>query len=200
MIQIFHGDDADTHDAFQAWRRAHPDGFHLSEGPKNLFTAHWTQDRRENALGRGCAHQGTSDRELNDYFSGCYTKAMKVCSEDFRELASWANARGAKVKPCFHCDSKSFPLPLPPSTPSAQATSASPAVSRTQSPVTDVTAPPSHRALDESQALQLLSSYYFANKNHLPSNIRIHREAILKLLMDGVPPEIAFRRVVAKTD
>jgi hypothetical protein len=50
MIEIFHGSDATTHEAFQAWRQANPQGFNLTESSKSAFTAHWAQDKRENQV------------------------------------------------------------------------------------------------------------------------------------------------------
>jgi hypothetical protein len=40
MIEILQGTNAESHNAFQAWRRLHPDGFNLTESKKGLFTAH----------------------------------------------------------------------------------------------------------------------------------------------------------------
>ncbi len=48
------------HDAFQAWRQAHPDGFHMTEKSRGEFVIHWTQDKRGNAQGHRCHHQGGS--------------------------------------------------------------------------------------------------------------------------------------------
>jgi hypothetical protein len=39
MISIYHGDDAETHRTFQAWRRANVDGFDVTEGPVGTFSA-----------------------------------------------------------------------------------------------------------------------------------------------------------------
>ena len=109
MIQIFHGDNEATHDAFQAWRQANVDGFHLAEGPLAHFRMHWTQDKRESEVGRGCAHQGGS---RNPYRADrCYTKARKVCSTSAQELRAWVKLNGATVKSCAHCDTARFPFP-----------------------------------------------------------------------------------------
>lgn len=113
MCKIFHGSDAATHDAFQAWRRAHPDGFHLTESANGVFTAHWTQDARENSLGRGCIHQGVSETEYREDKGGCYTTATKVCSDSLPELLDWATRNSAVVKNCLHCTRK-FPFPSVP--------------------------------------------------------------------------------------
>jgi len=111
MIQVYHGDNEATHEAFQAWRQANVDGFHLAEGPAGFFRMHWTQDKRENELGRGCAHQGGSGNPFRGDKNGCYTKARKVCSNDARELRTWAELNGATIKPCAHCDTSRFPFP-----------------------------------------------------------------------------------------
>ena len=112
MIQIFFGHDAVTHNAFQAWRRANPDGFHLSESAAGLFTAHYAQDRRENPTGRGCMHQGCSDNEHAEDKGGCYTTARKVCSDSLAELIAWAAERGYSATSCKHCDTSRFPFPV----------------------------------------------------------------------------------------
>ena len=41
MTSVFHGDDAATHDAFQAWRKANVDGFHMTESVPGQFTIHY---------------------------------------------------------------------------------------------------------------------------------------------------------------
>jgi hypothetical protein len=110
-MQIFHGDDEATHNAFQAWRQEHPDGFNLTEGPKNQFRMHWSQDKRENASGRGCMHQGGSGNGYRVDKGGCYTMAKKVCSDSATELRQWAQTNNGSVKSCAHCDTKRFPFP-----------------------------------------------------------------------------------------
>lgn len=111
MPTIFHGKDKATHDAFQQWRRSHPDSFHMTETSPKLFSAHWTQDKRENDAGRGCVHQGGSSNEYLDDKSSCYTTAMKVCSDSLAELHSWAEKNGGVIKHCGHCDTRKFPFP-----------------------------------------------------------------------------------------
>jgi hypothetical protein len=111
MIEIFHGDNKAKHDAFQAWRRRHPDGFHMTEKDGGIFSTHWTQDKRENAYGRGCNHQGVSDIPYQYDKASCYTKAKKVCSDSLQELQNWAIEHGVTVKSCAHCDNKRFPFP-----------------------------------------------------------------------------------------
>lgn len=111
MIEIFHGDNESAHDAFQAWRSAHPNGFHLTDKGRGVFSAHWTQDKRENDAGRGCGHQGTSDIAYSQDKNGCCTAAKKICSDSFKELCEWAASQGLTVKRCAHCNSNRFPFP-----------------------------------------------------------------------------------------
>lgn len=116
VIEKFHGTDAETHDAFQAWRFAHPNGFNLTEKTTGHYVAHWAQDKRENEQGRGCHHQGGSGLTFES--GHCLTTAAKVCSDSLAELMDWARVNGAAVKNCAHCNSKKFPFPtLAPATP-----------------------------------------------------------------------------------
>lgn len=110
MIKVFHGFDESTHDAFQAWRKANPDGFNLSEGAKGVFTAHWSQDSRENSFGRGCMHQGGADNSMEQ--GACLTRAKKVCSDDINELIRWVQEANGTLKRCLHCDTRKFPFPV----------------------------------------------------------------------------------------
>jgi hypothetical protein len=96
MITIFHGSDAATHDAYQAWRQAHPNAFNMSEGAKGLFFIHWTQDKRENHQGRGCHHQGVSSMRYREDKGGCYTTARNVCSDSLEELRGWTAENSVK--------------------------------------------------------------------------------------------------------
>lgn len=112
MWHIFHGDEAATHDAFQAWRRANPDGFHMSESAVGRFIIHYAQDRRENPSGRGCMHQGGSENEYGEDKGGCYTTARKVCSDSLTELLAWAADHGHTARSCKHCDTPAFPFPV----------------------------------------------------------------------------------------
>lgn len=48
----------------------------------------------------------------------------------------------------------------------------------------------------ESKALELMSSYYQANKNELPKSIREHRDQIVELIMEGFAPDEAFSTAV----
>lgn len=111
MIQIFHGNNAHTHDAYQAWRRCHPDGFNLTEKSKGKFVAHWTQDKRESPMGRGCHHQGSSGMLFLEDKGGCYTATRKVCSESLPELFEWARLEGVGLETCSHCHTSRFPFP-----------------------------------------------------------------------------------------
>jgi hypothetical protein len=110
MISIFHGDDAETHHAFQAWRRANVDGFDMTERPAGTFTIHYAQDKRENPEGRGCWHQGGSGNNFRADKDGCYTTARKVCSSSVAELIAWAKQGGFKTSKCGHCNTKEFPF------------------------------------------------------------------------------------------
>ena len=44
----------------------------------------------------------------------------------------------------------------------------------------------------EPEALEMMSAYYQAHKADLPPEIRKCREAIVDLIMGGMPPEQAF--------
>jgi hypothetical protein len=111
MISIFHGNDEETHNDFQTWRQAHVDGFHMTEKTIGQFVIHYAQDKRENAVGRGCNHQGCSFIEYGEDKNGCYTTARKVCSNSFTELVAWAKEKGYSTRNCKHCDTKRFPFP-----------------------------------------------------------------------------------------
>jgi hypothetical protein len=52
------------------------------------------------------------------------------------------------------------------------------------------------RKPNEEEALQLMSDYYRANKDRLPADIRLHREAIVELIMAGVSAQNAFLAVM----
>lgn len=52
------------------------------------------------------------------------------------------------------------------------------------------------RKPNEDEALQLMSDYYRANKDRLPADIRLHRDAIVELIMAGVSAENAFSAVM----
>ncbi len=110
MVSIFHGDDAETHRAFQAWRRANVDGFDMTEGSAGKFTIHYAQDTRENSEGRGCWHQGGSGNDYGSDKDGCYTTARKVCSNSLTDLIDWAKQGGFETKNCAHCNTKKFPF------------------------------------------------------------------------------------------
>jgi hypothetical protein len=111
MISIFHGRDEETHKKFQTWRKDNVDGFHMTENKAGQFTIHYTQDKRENVEGRGCAHQGGSDNEYLEDKNSCYTTDRKVCSNSLAELVTWASECGFTTKNCKHCDTKKFPFP-----------------------------------------------------------------------------------------
>jgi hypothetical protein len=48
----------------------------------------------------------------------------------------------------------------------------------------------------EDEALQLMSEYYRANKDRLPTDIRMHREAIVELIIAGFSVQNAFFAVM----
>lgn len=52
------------------------------------------------------------------------------------------------------------------------------------------------RKPNRTDALGLMSEYYRAHRAELPVNIRDFREAIIQLLMDGLPPKEAFAAAV----
>lgn len=111
MVDIFHGDNEETHDAFQRWRQRNPDGFHMTEKSGGEFVIHYAQDARENAEGRGCMHQGVSTMGYLEDKNSCYTKARKVCSNDLDELLNWADNEGVRTRNCSHCETGTFPFP-----------------------------------------------------------------------------------------
>jgi hypothetical protein len=111
MICIFHGNDEKTHNDFQAWRQANVDGFHMTEKNAGEFVIHYAQDKRENAAGRGCIHQGGSGNEYGSDKNCCYTTARKVCSNSFAELISWAKKEGYSIRNCKRCDTNRFRFP-----------------------------------------------------------------------------------------
>lgn len=119
MLKIFHGNNPESHDSYQAWRRSHPDGFNLTEKSGNVFVAHWSQDKRENSFGRGCIHQGGSGNAYLDDKGACYTTKKKVCSDSLPELLDWAQKNHVSVKNCMHCDTRHFPFPTENATPKA---------------------------------------------------------------------------------
>ena len=112
MLAVFHGANKDSHDSFQAWRCENPNGFHMTEGTNGKFSVHWTQDKRDSPLGRGCNHQGIAGMEYRQDKNGCYTTARKICSESLFELLAWIADREFESKSCGNCDSKKFPFPI----------------------------------------------------------------------------------------
>jgi hypothetical protein len=111
MICIFHGNDKEIHNDFQAWRQANVDGFHMTEKAAGQFVIHYAQDKRENSEGRGCYHQGGSGNKFSEDKVSCYTKARKVCSNSFPALIAWAKEKGYSTRNCKHCDTKPFAFP-----------------------------------------------------------------------------------------
>ncbi len=110
MVIVFSGADAATHDAFQSWRRAHTNGFNLTESSRGVFTAHWAEDCRDHGAGRGCMHQGGSSLPYKADGVICLTNKTKVCADGLAELLDWASSQSARVKYCKHCDSGAHPI------------------------------------------------------------------------------------------
>ena len=52
----------------------------------------------------------------------------------------------------------------------------------------------------EADARQLMSDYFFAHKSELPERIKLSREMIIDLLMEGFPVEDAFSTVLKNLD
>jgi hypothetical protein len=52
------------------------------------------------------------------------------------------------------------------------------------------------RKPNEEEALQLMSDYYRANKDRLPADIRLHRDAIVELIVAGASAQNAFSAVM----
>ena len=48
------------------------------------------------------------------------------------------------------------------------------------------------KKVKEETALQLMSSYFYANRSTLPAVVRNHREYIVERIMEGLTPEEAF--------
>jgi len=59
----------------------------------------------------------------------------------------------------------------------------------------DAVAEPVRRKPKQDEALVMMSDYYRAHRATLPEDIRLHREAIVELIMAGVAPEAAFSAV-----
>jgi hypothetical protein len=52
------------------------------------------------------------------------------------------------------------------------------------------------RKPSEEEARRLMSNYYYAHKARLPADIRLHRDAIVELLMAGTSAQDAFAAVM----
>ena len=59
----------------------------------------------------------------------------------------------------------------------------------------DAPAAPVRRKPKQDEALQMMSDYFRAHRETLPEDIRLHRDAIVELIMAGVAPEAAFSAV-----
>lgn len=64
----------------------------------------------------------------------------------------------------------------------------------------DKEAAPVSRKPNEQQARQQMADYYHANKHRLSVAVRQHREAIVELLMKGMPPTDAFAFVLMRLE
>lgn len=53
------------------------------------------------------------------------------------------------------------------------------------------------KSVSEPVALKMMSDYYQANRNTLPAQIRAHRDLIVELIRDGLPPEDAFAEALS---
>jgi hypothetical protein len=60
----------------------------------------------------------------------------------------------------------------------------------------DTDATTNARKPNEDEALQLMSDYYHTNKGRLAADIRLHRDAIVELLIAGTSPQDAFAAVL----
>lgn len=54
--------------------------------------------------------------------------------------------------------------------------------------------------IKEADARQQMSNYFFAHKSELPERIKLSREMIIDLLMEGFPVEDAFSTVLKNLD
>lgn len=52
------------------------------------------------------------------------------------------------------------------------------------------------RKIEESEAVEEMSKYYQLHKSNLPTNIRVHREEIIRLIMEGLSASDAFTEVL----
>lgn len=54
------------------------------------------------------------------------------------------------------------------------------------------------KKLKEPDALQAMHEHFTAHRAELPPEIRDYRETILALIMDGIDPDVAFTRALAR--
>lgn len=92
VIEFHDTPNKSDHDAFQAWRSAHPDGFFLTFKTKVKANLHVST----------CHHPGSADwsREETGH---SLTTMRKACSTRARELRSWADAQGVQLHACLDC-------------------------------------------------------------------------------------------------
>ena len=55
-----------------------------------------------------------------------------------------------------------------------------------------------NKKVKEPQALQMMSEYFFANRDSLPAAIRKHRVLIVELIKEGFAPAEAFTKALEK--
>ncbi len=92
-VEAFHdAGDVSDHEAFQAWRISHPDGFYLNLETRNKAKLH----------GCNCWHAGSANLSAAE-LGGSLTLKKKVCSENPVTLLSWANDYHVSVTGCAHC-------------------------------------------------------------------------------------------------
>jgi hypothetical protein len=59
-------------------------------------------------------------------------------------------------------------------------------------------APKRNKKLKEPDAVRMMHEHYQAHRATLPASVRDQREVIVTLIMDGLPPEVAFEKALEK--
>jgi hypothetical protein len=54
------------------------------------------------------------------------------------------------------------------------------------------------KKLKEPEAVQAMHEHFTAHRETLPASVREHRDVIVDLIMDGITPEAAFTKALAK--
>lgn len=57
-------------------------------------------------------------------------------------------------------------------------------------------APKPSKKLKQPDAVKAMHEHYEAQRATLPASVRNHRDVIVALIMDGLPPEVAFRKAL----